>query len=282
MDLIGHDVNFAVTCSVFNAFFGDPRFTPSLRQKELVDAGHLGRKSGRGFYNYGPDAPAASPATCGPARAPDTIRLFGNDPLTRVLHDRLSPSHRNLQHLPATDDGRLAQSSGFTLYRTDGRTATQRAASLGEPNLVLVDLAFNYSTAKRLAITCADQAAPSALTEAAGLLQAAGYAVSPTDDAPGLIVMRTVASLANEAADAVHQGVCSVDDCDLAMRLGVNYPRGPLAWADDLGSAHLVKVLDNLASFYGDPRYRVSPLLRRNAITGATFHAFNNPQEQQR
>ena len=74
MDLIGHDVNFAVTRSVFDAFFHDPRFTPSLIQQELVAAGFLGRKTGRGFYRYGEDA--ERPATGDACRAgPEPRRI---------------------------------------------------------------------------------------------------------------------------------------------------------------------------------------------------------------
>ena len=75
--------------------------------------------------------------------------------------------------------------------------------------------------------------------------------------------MRTVAMLANEAADAVSQDVASARDVDLAMRNGLNYPVGPLAWADAIGLAHVRAVLANLSAHYGDPRYRTSPLLRR-------------------
>ena len=88
--------------------------------------------------------------------------------------------------------------------------------------------------------------------------------------------MRTVAMLANEAADAVNQGVCSAEGVDLAMQKGVNYPRGPLAWLDDVGLAHVSAVLGNLAATYGEDRYRVSPLLRRKLYAqpeGARFHA---------
>ena len=63
MDLIGHDVNFAVTRSVYDAYFQDPRFTPSVLQRDLVDAGFLGRKAGRGFYRYGPDVARPAPGT---------------------------------------------------------------------------------------------------------------------------------------------------------------------------------------------------------------------------
>jgi 3-hydroxybutyryl-CoA dehydrogenase len=84
--------------------------------------------------------------------------------------------------------------------------------------------------------------------------------------------MRTVAMLANEAADAAAQGVASAAAIDVAMAQGVNYPRGPLAWADALGPARIAEVIANLGAHYGEDRYRVSPLLARRAATGATFH----------
>jgi 3-hydroxybutyryl-CoA dehydrogenase len=108
------------------------------------------------------------------------------------------------------------------------------------------------------------------------MFQAAGFAVTRLDDVPGMAVMRTVAMLANEAADAVNQGVCSAAAVDIAMQKGVNYPRGPLAWADSIGLQQVVTVLAHLATSYGEDRYRVSPLLRRKIAAnpaGARFHA---------
>ncbi|MFX5656558.1 3-hydroxyacyl-CoA dehydrogenase family protein, partial [Acinetobacter baumannii] len=78
-----------------------------------------------------------------------------------------------------------------------------------------------------------------------------------------MVVMRTVCMLINEAADAVSQGVCSKQDADLAMQKGVNYPRGPLAWADAIGVDTVANVLRQLSATYGEDRYRVSPLLQR-------------------
>jgi len=69
--------------------------------------------------------------------------------------------------------------------------------------------------------------------------------------------------LANEAADAVTQGIASATDVDLAMQKGVNYPRGPLAWGDELGIAFIRDTLVNLAAHYGEDRYRLSPLIAR-------------------
>ena len=104
------------------------------------------------------------------------------------------------------------------------------------------------------------------------MTQAAGLKVSRFADVPGLIVMRTVAMLANEAADAVNQGVCDVRGADSAMCLGVNYPKGPLAWADQIGIPALREVLANLGAAYGEDRYRIAPLIQQKFFAGATFH----------
>ena len=88
-----------------------------------------------------------------------------------------------------------------------------------------------------------------------------------------MVVMRTMAMLANEAADAVNQGVCSAPDLDLAMEKGVNYPIGPLKWADAIGAATVHRVLQNLAAHYGEDRYRISPLLAECHWSGSSFYA---------
>ncbi len=96
--------------------------------------------------------------------------------------------------------------------------------------------------------------------------------VSRLADIPGLAVMRTVAMLANEAADAVYQGVCSAQAADAAMRLGVNYPKGPLAWADSVGLQNIHTVLRHLGCSYGEDRYRVSPLIQQQVFAGKPLH----------
>ncbi len=111
------------------------------------------------------------------------------------------------------------------------------------------------------------------MAQAAGFFQALGKEVSAIDDAPGLVVMRTVAMLANEAADAVQQRIGTREDVDLAMLKGVSYPRGPLAWADAIGLSRILQVIDQLARAYGEDRYRASPLLRRHAAVARPFHS---------
>jgi 3-hydroxybutyryl-CoA dehydrogenase len=159
-----------------------------------------------------------------------------------------------------------------TLALTDGRTASQRAADEGTPDLVLIDLAFDYAGVTRLGVAKADQCSQAAYAEAVGLLQVCGIEVSPIDDVAGMLAMRTVCMLANEAADAVTQGIASREDIDAAMRHGTNYPLGPLDWAARLGFRRVVAVLDNLRSHYGEERYRVSPWLRRQLAKGILNH----------
>ena len=156
MDYIGNDVNFAVTESVFKAFFYDPRFKPSLTQKRYAEAGFLGRKSGRGYYDY---------------------------------------ENLKLNPKPQTDD------------------------TLGER-----------------------------------------------------ILNRILCLLVNEAIDAVFMGVTSIEDVDLAMTKGVNYPKGLLKWGDEIGLDKILNQLQELFDYYGEDRYRPNPLLRKMVEENKQFY----------
>jgi 3-hydroxybutyryl-CoA dehydrogenase len=155
MDFIGHDVNFVVTRSVFEGLSYDSRYRPSVSQQRLVEAGWLGRKAGRGFYDYRPGAVAPTPN-----------------------EDR----------------------------------------GLGT-----------------------------------------------------LVVDRTLAMLVNEAIDAVLMRVASPRDIDLAMTKGVNYPKGLIAWGDEIGLATILDRLETLYAEYGEDRYRPSALLRRLVRDGRSL-----------
>jgi 3-hydroxybutyryl-CoA dehydrogenase len=277
MDMIGHDVNYAVTKSVYDAMYQDPRYKPSLLQKELVDAGWLGRKSGKGFYDHASDAARPAPRTAAPAPAPASVIVEGDLGVAAALARLAADAGLAVSHLAAglATPG-LLRVDGVALALTDGRSATQRfadGAGDGDGAAIVFDLAFDYAQAGTIAIACADQAPTGALDKVTGFFQALGKQVIVIDDVPGLVVMRTVAMLANEAADVVQQGIASAADTDLAMVNGVNYPRGPLAWADAIGPAVLQRVLANLAVTYGEDRYRCAPLLLRRALTRAPFHA---------
>ncbi len=281
MDLIGHDVNFSVTQSVFNAYFGDQRFMPSVLQQEMVNAGFLGRKSGRGFYQYGADAVKPAPGTEAPQARPQAVNISlepdVKNAVTAPMEARLGAAgfqvaHRNPLPHAHESEAPAFHCNGAAVFLTDGRSATERAHANRHPDTVVYDLVLDAEKATRIAVARADQCSDAAYHAVVGLFQAAGFAVTLLDDVPGMVVMRTVAMLANEAADAVNTGVCSAAAVDIAMQKGVNYPRGPLAWADAIGLPHIVTVLSNLAATYGEDRYRVSPLLRRKVANGTRFH----------
>ncbi|CAI1667079.1 3-hydroxyacyl-CoA dehydrogenase [Serratia proteamaculans] len=262
-DMIGQDINYAVTESVFQAFFQDPRFTPSLVQQELVAAGRLGRKSGRGFYRYGDHQPPTvailPPST---AALPRSITLHGDPQGMAVLSELLAGNAESIKQSGLTST--FARIDEVTFMLTNGKTASQVADETGTP-VVLFDLSANYSQASTVAISCAAQNDARHNASVVRLLQSLGKKVIALPDYPGLLVMRTLAMLANEALDVVNKGVASAEDTDQAMRCGVNYPRGPLEWAAALGWRQILTTLENLQHHYGEPRYRPMPLLRHYA-----------------
>jgi 3-hydroxybutyryl-CoA dehydrogenase len=279
MDLIGHDVNEAVTRSVWAAFGHDPRFAPSLAQRALVEAGWLGRKTGRGIYSYAdPATTAVKPTPAAAAPPPRAViqhsrhladnskmqlrELLGRSDVAVVSGDRDDTA----AGLP---DGLLELPGGALIVQCAGATATSLSAAFDRP-VIVADRMLDPATATATAIAPSDGCPPAALAEAVGLLQAARLDVFVLDDVPGLIVTRTVAMLANLAADALASRVASEADIDTAMRLGVNYPLGPLAWAREWGAAAILSVLDSLENWYRDGHYRASPLLRRTALSQRT------------
>lgn len=261
MDLIGHDTNFSVTQSVFEANFFDRRFTPSLVQRELVDGGLLGRKSGRGFYSYPEGAPALPDVKLAALPAHAQCVVHGSGAVAEALVVAVSQYLGDKSASRATSSDWVGlEVAGLQLRQTDGRPAWQVAQDAGVKDLAVFDVlpvvaggALAFATVGRV----------DASEMAAAVLQALGYAPVPVADSPGLVVARILAMLVNEAADAVQQGVCTTEGANSAMKLGVNYPAGPFDWLDRMGNARVVAVLDALDVCYRGERYRVSPWLQR-------------------
>ncbi len=269
MDLVGLDVNLAVSRSVYEQTFGDQRFAPSVIQQGLVDAGRLGRKTGHGFYRYEETAAVPAPATVLPGDAqPESVEVVGDLGHASGLVDRLAAGGVGVARRAAdAGPGRLVVGD-TVVVPTDGTTATELAVRLGRAEVAVLDLVGDWSSATRVAVADADQARGRPAVAFAAAVAPAGVVVSSVGDTPGLVLMRIVAQLASVAADAVTLGVASAADVDTAMRLGTNYPRGPLEWAEALGAATVVDALDRLRAYYGEDRYRVASRLRRLAIAG--------------
>jgi len=271
IDLIGHDTNFAVTKSVYEANFFDKRYVPSLVQREMVEGGLLGRKSGRGFYRY-PDGMPVLPVAV--HEAPATARevtVHGDGAIAESLEQAATRALAGQGWGPARE-----RESGWTglaidgmrLVLTDGRCAGDLAAAMGVQDLAVFDrpMVLPAPPGTALAFAVAEVASPAWHTQAAAWLAALGFAPLRVADVGGLVVARTVAMLINEAADAVQQGVCSEAAIDTAMKLGVNYPAGPFEWLAGWRTAEVVALLDALDAQYRGERYRVSSRLRRSAV----------------
>ena len=270
-DLIGQDVNEAVTRSVWESFGQDPRFSPSLAQRRLVESGLHGRKSGRGWYAYdGPGGAAGTsgaagrpePHTAAPAKAPAGILLHPGDlGPAAVLPHLIAEAGIPVTHAEPGHEPGIELPGGARLALTDGG----RATDVRRAGRIHFDLALDYRTAGRIALAPSDTALPQDVEAATGLFQALGKDVAVIDDIPGMIVARTVAMLADFGHDAVGRGVATAEDVDTAMRLGVNYPLGPLEWSEGLGAVWLCRTLDRLHREYPTGRYAVSQRLRRRA-----------------
>ncbi|MHB1740131.1 MAG: 3-hydroxyacyl-CoA dehydrogenase [Actinomycetes bacterium] len=284
-DLVGQDVNLAVTESVWRATADDPRYAPSPVQRALVASGRLGRKTGRGVYEDA-SAPGSGPrplvaATYPPRPAPARLVAHGSVDELAVLVAR-APDVPLVPGTPVTvgavaggdpaprrgGPGWVELPCGAAVLRTDGALATDHAQRLGRP-VVLVDRCLDDATTPRLAVAASDGAPVAALDEAAGWLQSAQIAVSVVDDVAGLVLARTVAMLVNEAVDLVSRGAASSEDVETAMMLGTGYPIGPLEWGDRWGAGTVVTLLDQVGAVYRDGRHRACPRLRRAALSGA-------------
>lgn len=265
MDLIGHDTNLAVTRSVYEANFFDKRYMPSLLQQSLVDAGLLGRKSARGFYDYIDPAAVTASSYATPQYLPthDELSVHGKDDVAAGIARSLDERDCRYRHIGDSDWSGL-QVDDAQLRLTDGRPATQLGSKVA-----VFDLPLARHEGSLLAWSPANGADAQWIADADDWLAVFGFQAQRIADAPGLVVARTVAMLINEAADAVQQGVCSEADADTAMKLGVNYPAGPFEWLQGWSSSAVIALLDSLDDYYRGERYRVSPWLRQRAWSQA-------------
>ena len=263
MDLIGHDVELRGHLFGVRCLFRRQAFYPSLIQQELVQAGRLGRR-------------AAAASTTIATRRADRSRQARRHGRAR----RRSPWSVGLAWRPASSAASRPQgsrcsagpagvpaSSRWARPGWRSRTAAARRVDAHEEaiaDLVLFDLAADFAATPRIAVAIADQCGSGAAQLVVGTLQQAGMEVSRIDDVAGMVALRTVAMLANEAADAVLQGIGSARDIDTAMRYGTNYPKGRLPGrTSSIGVGLVASVLANLRDHYGEERYRVSPLIQR-------------------
>lgn len=258
-DLIGQDVNESVTHSVWQSFFQDVRFTPSLAQRRLVESGRLGRKSGHGWYDYADGAERPEPHTAERAQPPAYVVAEGDLGPASELLALIREAGIPVREEDEDNGTRLVLPGGGQLVLADGQTSVEFR------DVVYFDLALDYRRATRIALSASQDTSPQTLAESTGLFQALGKDVSVIGDVPGMIVARTVARIVDLAYDAVAKGVATEEDIDTAMRLGVNYPLGPFEWSRRLGRTWAYGLLDDLHLRDPSGRYAPSLALYRHA-----------------
>jgi 3-hydroxybutyryl-CoA dehydrogenase len=265
-DLTGLDVSHPVMESIYRQYYEEPRFRPSTVTGQRLNAGLLGRKSGRGFYRHAggkqeeipePPAPAARPASVWVSHA----GLGAN--LTLLL--RKLGAH--------IDRGARPAAQSLCLVAPLGEDATTAAIDeeLDPARTLAVDCLLSVEKRRTLMTTPVTTAAMRAAAH--GLLASDGVPVSVIHDSPGFVAQRVLAQIVNIACDIAQQRIASPEDIDAAVTLGLGYPQGPLAWGDAIGAPRILAILEALHSFYGDPRYRASPWLKRRARLGVSLLA---------
>lgn len=273
-DLIGQDVNFQVTQQIWESMGYDPKYTPSLRQRSLVEAGLLGRKSSAGVFSYGNrelQSDSKTKVRDERAHPRPEITVCGESGLLAALVAQAHEKGIGVKQVAATPAfvGSIGIDGGPLLRLTDGRPAEQVAGELGR-GVVLLDLALDYAGTELLLAAASSDVSEECKRAAHAFLRFAGIE-NPTfiDDTPGLLVARVVACLINEAAALVQQRVTTREEVETAARLGVNYPLGLLEWRDRVGKGWVETIMRNLSELIHPTRYRPTPSFARSEVTPA-------------
>jgi 3-hydroxybutyryl-CoA dehydrogenase len=283
MDLVGVDVGLAVSKSFYEQSFGEPRWQPSPITVKTVSAGRLGRKSKRGYYDYsaGTDSyrePDEDPPSCEPGDG--VIVIAGDTPLAADLEQAATaagwtaitpieapdadPPFLILDASLGEDLGAPLQGGPQAILTAAGSLATLDAggSAVGFHALPPLD------DAKLIELTRGSETSDAAADAAERFFASLGKHVVYVDDAPGLVLGRIVCQIINECAFALGEGVGSAADIDTGLVYGMNHPRGPLGWADQIGIDHVLAVLDALYEERREERYRLAPELRGLALSG--------------
>jgi len=283
MDLVGVDVGLDVSRSFYEQSFGEPRWRPSPITVKTVAAGRLGRKSGRGYYEYPPDGEHRPPDPEPPPRLRDAdgvVVIAGDSALAVALGEASQAAGWQVASPPEAE---TLPTPALILDLTGGEEpeaplqGAPQAICVAAGSLAALDpsgsaVGFHtlppFDQSRLVELTRGESSAPSAAQATESFFRSLGKHTLWIDDAPGLVLGRIVCQVINEAAYALGEGLGSAEDIDAGMVHGLNYPRGILAWADEIGLDHVLSVLEALALERGEERYRAAPLLRRLAWSG--------------
>jgi 3-hydroxybutyryl-CoA dehydrogenase len=268
LDLTALDVSHPVMESIYRQYYDEPRYRPSVITAQRLAAGALGRKSGEGFYRYidgamqqVPEAPAPKVDAVPPVWV--SPRAARRAELLKLVHDLGAQ----------IESGAAPSAQALILVAPLGFDVTTVAAveRLDATRTIGIDMMVDDAATRRRVLATNPATRRDIRVAAHALFARDGKAVSVIRDCGGFVTQRVIATIVNIASDMCQQGICTPSDLDLAVRLGLGYPQGPLAMGDLYGPTNVLEVLFNLQTVYGDPRYRPSPWLRRRGALGLSL-----------
>ena len=266
MDLTGLDVSQPVMESIYHQYYQEPRYRPSPLAAQRLVGGILGRKTGRGFYTYVDNRAQPIAAASIPAERPGQVWISQAQPeWAQAVHQLVEKSG------VAIENGQRPSADALCIVTPLGSDATSLCLSQGldARRTVAIDCLFGLD--RRRTVMSTPLTTPEMRNAAHGLFAADGVPVSLIRDSAGLIAQRIVASIVNIGCDIAQQRIAAPADIDRAVSLGLGYPKGPLTLGDTLGARNILAILETMQDFYGDPRYRPSPWLKRRALLGVSL-----------
>ena len=175
MDLIGLDKNFEVTTQVWESFNRHPRFNPSRIQKDLVDSGKLGRKSGQGFYDYSVGREIPNPKNMPYCDPSDSIIIEGSEKLPNSLVEMLKKGTVSIKSISGS--GKIKFHGGGIMVLSNGKSSEERSLENGV-SVISIDLCLNYQHSPRIVLVADPNCPGKVLNKAVGLFQSLGKQVS--------------------------------------------------------------------------------------------------------
>jgi 3-hydroxybutyryl-CoA dehydrogenase len=282
MDLVGVDTGLDISRSFWEQSFGEPRWRPSPITVRTVAAGRRGRKSGRGYYEY-PEAGeyrSPDPETPAPGGGEGVIVVAGETNLAVEIviaaqdagWDVISPTEAEDRPSPFLILDLSGDEPPEAPLQGGPQAICCAAGSLAAQDPGGSAVGFHalppFTDCRLVELTRGPDSSAAAQAAAQRFFETLGKHTEWVGDAPGLVLGRIVCQVINEAAFALGEGVGRAEDIDAGMVHGLNYPRGILAWADEIGVDHVLAVLEALALETGDDRYRIAPELRRLGWAG--------------
>ncbi|WP_160107349.1 3-hydroxyacyl-CoA dehydrogenase [Pseudomonas izuensis] len=267
-DLTALDVSHPVIESIYNQYYQEPRYRPAALTRQMLEAGFVGRKAGRGFYRYanGQKVDAPQPQAVPVVEVLPPVWLGTEN---EVDHANLTTL---LEQLGAkVEQGATPSSEALCLLAPYGLDATSAAVffATDPARTVCIDPLLDIARYRTLMPTPATRV--DMRNAAHALLARDGVGVSVISDSVGFVAQRMLAMIVNLAGDIVQQRIASVEDLDEGVRRGLGYPQGPLAWGDSVGARRLLTILERMTQLTADPRYRPGPWLRRRATLGLSL-----------